>query len=172
MADDESTWDAIQRFAAEQHSASDDQILALIEAIPPLADENDPCWDDVAYWKSYAHPYVAMAHVAGMRKLRRAVRPLLERACYGDPGEIMRGLRHTFEGVYKPDWNLLADEYLALARAERLGTRLWAVASLTVLDDPRAAPVFEASVREDPEEISSWAKGGLKRLRRGGQASV
>jgi len=76
----------------------------------------------------------------------------------------MRGLRHEFEAIYKPDWTLLADEYLALARADRLGTRLWAIDSLMVVDDPRAVPAFEASVRDDPEEIRWRAEIGLKRL--------
>lgn len=76
----------------------------------------------------------------------------------------MRGLRHTFEAIYKPDWKSLADEYLALARAPRLGTRLWAIDSLMVVDDPRAIPVFEASIHEDPQEIRWRAEIGLKRL--------
>jgi hypothetical protein len=74
-----------------------------------------------------------------------------------------------FEAIYNPDWSALADEYLAVARAERLGTRMWAIASLMVVDDPRAASVFEASVREDPKDISWYSDAGLERLRRGAE---
>jgi hypothetical protein len=76
----------------------------------------------------------------------------------------MRGLRHCFEGIYKPDWGSLANEYVAAARSDRLGTRLWAIHGLMVLDDPRAVPVFEASLREDPPEIRRIAEIGLKRI--------
>jgi hypothetical protein len=144
-------------------SASDDEVLAVLAAIEPLPDERDPRWNDESFWFTVAYRFLGR-----LRKLRPAVRLILERACYGDPGETMRGLRHVIEGIYNPDWHLLADEYLALTRAERLGTRMWAIAGLMILDDPRALPVFEASLREDPEDISSYAKIGLKRLGRAG----
>jgi hypothetical protein len=84
----------------------------------------------------------------------------------------MRGLRHPLEAIFNPDWSALVDEYLAVARGDRLGTRMWAIAGLAVVDDPRAAPVFEASVREDPADINSFAKIGLERLARGGPAAM
>ena len=76
----------------------------------------------------------------------------------------MRVLRHFLEGIYDSDWSALADEYLALARSDRLGTRLWAIDGLMVLDDRRAVTVFEASIREDSEEIRWRARIGLERL--------
>src|SRR5688572_15924666 len=119
---DESPVDSIARAAAAQRALSDDEILARLDSLPALADEGDPSWDSDDYWQRVAYPYLAFADVAAERKLRRAVRPLLERACYGDPGEIMRGLRHPLEAIFNPDWASLADEYLAVARNERLGT--------------------------------------------------
>jgi hypothetical protein len=145
-------------------AASDQEVLAKLAAVEPLPDESDPRWNDDTFWFDVAYRFLGLGEVAASRKLRPAVRLMLERACYGDPGETMRGLRHTFEAIYKPDWKSLADEYLALARAPRLGTRLWAIDSLIVVDDPRAIPVFEASVREDPEDIRWRAEIGLKRL--------
>ncbi|HSW15248.1 MAG TPA: zinc ribbon domain-containing protein [Solimonas sp.] len=164
MDHDEPPVKIIGRLAAANDTTSDDEVLTRIASLPSLADETDACWDLNEYWHSVAYPFIAMADVAAKRRLKPAVRLLLERACYGDPGEIMRGLRHSFEAIYKPDWRSLANEYLALARAERMGTRLWAIDSLMVLDDARAVPVFEASVREDPEEIRWRAEIGLKRL--------
>ena len=173
MADDDETpVDSIARAAAAQRPLSDDEFLARLEALPALADEDDPSWNEDEYWERVAYPYLAFADVAAERKLRRAVRPLLERACYGDPGEIMRGLRHPLEAIFNPDWAGLANEYLAVARSERLGARMWAIAGLAVVDDPRAGPIFEASIREDPPDISSYAKIGLKRLARGGAAAI
>jgi hypothetical protein len=164
VAVDEDPVKIVERLAAAYGAAPDEEVLAAIASLPPLADETDPCWDSDEYWRDAAEPFLALAEVARERRLRPAVRLLIERACYGDPGEIMRGLRHVFEAIYNPDWGSLADEYLALARAERLGTRLWAIDSLIVVDDPRAVPVFEASLREDPEEIRWRAKVGLERL--------
>lgn len=154
----------IHAVAKEMASASDEEVLAALAAFDPLPDECDRQWNDDAFWFGVAYRFLGLAQVARLRKLRAAVRLILERACYGDPGETMRGLRHVFEGIYNPEWSLLANEYLSLARAERLGTRLWAIAGLMVVDDPRAVPVFETSVREDPEDISFYARIGLKRL--------
>lgn len=164
MTEHESPAETIERLVAARDMASDGDILAELASLPALADETDRCWESDAYWLSNIYPFLALADVARKRRLRPAVRLLLERACYGDPGEIMRGLRHTFEAIFHPEWYSLAEEFLALARSERLGTRLWAIASLVVLDDPRAIPVFEASKCDDPKEIGSWAEIGLKRL--------
>lgn len=144
--------------------ASDEEVLAALGALEPLPDESDARWNDRSFWLDVAHRFLGLAEVAQSRKLRAAVRLILERASYGDPGEAMRGLRHVCESIFDPDWTALADEYLALARAERLGTRLWAIANLTVLDDPRAMVVFETSLREDPEDVRGWAEIGLDRL--------
>jgi hypothetical protein len=145
-------------------AASDERVLAELAAVEPLPDESDPRWNDDHFWFIIAYRFLGLGEVAALRKLRPAVRLMLERACYGDPGETMRGLRHTFEAIYKPDWKSLADEYLVLARAPRLGTRLWAIDGLIVVDDARAIPVFEESVREDPEDIRWRAEIGLERL--------
>jgi hypothetical protein len=150
----------------EMAHTSDEQVLAALAKMEPLPDESDSRWNDDTFWFTAAYRFLGLANVARLRKLRPAVRLILKRACYGDPGETMRGLRHVFEGIYNPEWNLLADEYIALARNERLGTRMWAIAGLTILDDPRAVPVFAASLREDPEDISSYAEIGLERLGR------
>lgn len=154
----------IDAWTAAYDGADDDQVLSAIASLTPLVDETDALWTSEEYYRTNAYPFMALADIAAKRRLRPAVRLLLERACYGDPGEIMRSLRHVFEAIYKPDWTSLADEYLALARAERLGTRLWAIDGLMVMDDARAVPVFEASSREDPEAIRSLAQIGLKRL--------
>jgi hypothetical protein len=145
-------------------AASDERVLAELAAVEPLPDESDPRWNDDHFWFIIAYRFLGLGEVAALRKLRPAVRLMLERACYGDPGETMRGLRHTFEAIYNPDWKSLADEYLVLARAPRLGTRLWAIDGLIVVDDARAIPVFEESVREDPEDIRWRAEIGLERL--------
>src|SRR5262249_42853329 len=111
----------IDAIVNELASATGDQVLAALAAIEPLPDESDARWNDETFWFSVAYRFLGLGDVARLRKLRPAVRLILERACYGDPGETMRGLRHVFEGIYHPEWDLLANEYLAFARAKRLG---------------------------------------------------
>jgi hypothetical protein len=154
----------IADLAASFQTLSDADVLAAINALPPLVDETDPQWDNDDYWGSVAYPYLALADVAARRRLRDAIRPLLDRACYGDPGEIMRGLRCSFEAIVKPDWVALADICLEAARSSRLGTKLWAIDELTVLEDERARPIFEEAAHDASQWLSDVGKMGLKRL--------
>ncbi len=156
--------DIITDLAASFRAASDSEVLDAIAALPPLLDESDSHWEHDEYWHNVAYLYVALADVAAERRLRGAIRPLLDRACYGDPGEIMRGLRHSLEAIVQPDWDALADICLDAARCDRLGTKLWAIDELAVLDDPRARPIFEEAVANAPKEIRELAEIGLKRL--------
>ena len=156
--------ESIAAVAAEFKDSSDAEVLAALAALPALADETDPCWKADDYWEGVAYRYLGLADVACERRLRAAIPLLLDRACYGDPGEIMRGLRHNLEAIVEPEWDALADLCLAAAQSPRLGTRLWAIDQLLVLDDPRAEPVFRDAVRTGPEEIAWRAEVGLERL--------
>lgn len=142
---------------------NDNELLAELASLPPLADENNPCWQDESYWRN-ADLYLALASLAAERKLRPAIKLLLERASYGDPNEIMRGLRHKLEAIVNPDWSYLTDVCLEAAQSSRLGTRLWAISELAILDDVRAKPIFEEAVKTGAGEIRSRAESGLKRL--------
>jgi hypothetical protein len=167
MADERKANLIIAEMAAARTLRSDAEVLAELESLPPLADESDACWHDDDYWKRTAYPYLVLVDVTATRRLRPAIRLLLERACYGDPGEIMRGLRHGLEAIINPDWSFLATICLEAARSPRLGTRLWAIDELTVLKDPRSKPIFEEAVRNGPEEIRWRAEIGLERLSKG-----
>jgi hypothetical protein len=156
----------IRDLAGERAKCSDEEVLAEIESIPPLADENDAAWDEPTYWSDIAYRYVALSDVAAERKLRAAVWLLLERACNGDPGEMMRGMRHSFEAIFAPDWRALADVCIELCASQRVGTRMWATHQLMILDDPRAKPVFERALNDDNAEVRGAAAAGLERLAR------
>ena len=99
-----------------------------------------------------------------MRRLKRAIRLLLDRACYGYPGEIFQGLRHASEAIVNPRWSEQTNICLEAARSPRLGTQLWAIDQLGTLDDERARPVLEEPVRSAPQEIKWRAEIGLDRL--------
>lgn len=148
--------------AREFHSDSD--LLAELAALPPLADEHDTCWQNEEYWNGVVFPYLALADLAATRRLRPAIPLLLERACYGDPGEIMRGLRHNLEAIVAPNYAELTDVCLDAAHSSRFGTRLWAIDELAVLADARARAIFEEAVVTGPELIRSCAMIGLDRL--------
>src|SRR5262249_30216998 len=130
------------------------------------ADEDDPVWSEEEYWRNTAEVYIALSDISAKRRLQASIPLLLERACYGDPGEIMRGLRHRLEAIVVPDWACLADICLELARSPRKGTRLWAIEQLAILDDPRAKSLFERAIETEPPWIAEAAARGLKRLAR------
>jgi hypothetical protein len=169
MTDQRMPAQIIADMVSARASKSDAEVLAELAAFPPLPDENDPAWKKDATWQE-AMRFVALADVAAARRLKPAIRLLLDRACYGDPGEMFRGLRHASEAIVSPRWSELVDICLEAATSQRLGTRLWAIDELTILEDERARPIFEESMRTDPKEIRSVAEDGLQRLnaKRGG----
>jgi hypothetical protein len=154
---------SIAELVASNSTKTDDEILAELAAFPPLADESDPCWKDDSYWQT-ANLYLALAEIVATRKLRPAIKLLLERAAYGDPNEIMSGLRHILEAIVNPDWIFLTEVCLEVAQSPRLGTQLWAIDELVLLEDPRAKPIFEEVMKNAPEEIRWRAENGLNRL--------
>lgn len=89
----------IDDLAATLAKLSDAEVLDKLVAVPPLADEAGPCWNDKEYWHQVAYPYAALWSVAAERKLRAAVPLILDRACLGDPGEVMRNLCHALEAI-------------------------------------------------------------------------
>ncbi len=119
---------------------------------------------DETYWIDFAYRYVALSDVAAERRLRPAARLLLERACNGDPGEMMRGLRHACERIFNPDWTALADVCIELSASERPGTRQWAIHQLMILDDPRARRIFDRALHDEVVETRENAAIGLRRL--------
>jgi len=164
MSDARAPHEVIAEGVAAFAGRPDADVLAALAALPPLVDETDTSWDSDTYWSAVAYPYIILADVAAKRRLRPAIQLLLERACFGDPGEIMRGLRHSLEAIVNPDWAALADECIVAARSSRSGTVLWAVDQLAVLNDPRARPVFEGALSRPEPEIRDAARLGLKRL--------
>jgi hypothetical protein len=159
-------YELIQDFVRERANHSDAEVLEEIARLPALADEGDSAWDDDSYWRDVACLFVALNDVASERKLRPAVRLLLERACNGDPGEMMRGIRHAHERIFSPDWSALADVCMDLAASARPGTRMWAIHQLMILDDARARAVFERALHDDVDDIRHTAGVGLERLQR------
>src|ERR1700704_5319285 len=89
MADQPKPYQIIADMVAAHASTSADGVVAELAALPPLPDEDDPAWEQDATWQM-AYRFVALAQVSATRRLKPAIRLLLERACYGDPGEMFR----------------------------------------------------------------------------------
>jgi len=154
----------IERMVALRQDRTDLELLAELQQLPPLSDERDAAWDDPSYWETVAYRFIALTDLVALRRLRAAVPLVLDRMCLGDPGEIMRGIRHSLEAAVAEDLGLLADFCLAASQSPRPGTILWAIDELIVLDDPRAEPVFQAALTSAVEDIRSRAAIGLQRL--------
>lgn len=136
MVDERMPHQFIADMIAAPASVSDADTLAELSAFPPLPDEDDPAWEQDATWQE-ANRFVALADISAARRLKPAIRLLLDRACYGDPGEMFRGLRHACEAIVNPNWSELTVICLEAAQSARLGTRLWAIDQLTILDGER-----------------------------------
>ena len=124
MADELMPHQIIANMVAVRELMNDAEILAELSALPPMPDESDPAWDQEATWHE-AYRFLALADLAAARRLKPAIRLLLDRASYGDPGEIFRRLRHCSEAIVCPPWSELVDICLEAARSGRLGTQLW-----------------------------------------------
>src|SRR5687768_520065 len=165
MSDERMRYQIIEDLAAARRRQSDADVLAELSAIPPLADENDLCWNDDGYWLQVANPYLAFWNIIAERRLRAAIPLILDRACFGDPGEIMRGLCHALEAIVDPDWSALTEFCVAALASPRPGTRLWAAFELNRLRDPIAIPALEHAAQDDVPEVREEAASALERTK-------
>jgi HEAT repeat protein len=127
----------IQQMVIQRLVWPNEYILAELTAMPVLPDAGDVLWNDEKTWEQ-AYLFVALADVAAYKRLRPAIPLLFERACYGDPGEMMRGLRHSLEAIVEENWQLLGLECQRAAKSPQKGARLWAIAELGVLREKRS----------------------------------
>lgn len=161
----EDAFDAIDRFRAEWKKISDARFLSLIKNFKPLADEDDPAWDEESYWVDGLYRFLAFSREAAVRKLEEAIPLLLDRATEFDQDSLLEGLRHDFEEIMAPDWSALADICLEKAKSKRAGTRKWSIYQLTVLDDARALATFKAALKDKDPDIKGLAQIGIDHLK-------
>ena len=162
MKNDQKPMDHILALFEQRRSWPDDAIVEELVTLAVLPDEDDPAWDDERTWREHADLYVALADVAAARRLRPALRLLLERASYGDPGEMMRGLRHSLEEIVAPDWQVLTDACMEATTYPQRGARLWAVSELGVLRDARALQTLIDALNDPADEVRLMACKSLK----------
>lgn len=165
MADDRMPYQIIDDMAAARTRFSDKKVLAELAAIPPLADEGDSCWASDEYWQQVAYPYLALWNNAAERRLWTAIPLMLDRACFGDPGEIMRNLFHALEAIVDPDWSALTEPCVAALKSQRAGTRLWAARELQRIRDPSALPWLQAAQDDDVESVRESTQAAIESTR-------
>src|SRR5579864_3910818 len=156
MADERMPHQIIHDMTTDRQRLSDQEVLAEFSAIPPLADEDDPCWSEEEYWQRVAYPYLALWNIAAERRLSAAIPLMLDRACFGDPGEIMRNLCHTLETIVNPDWSALTGACVVALKSPRAGTRLWAAHELQRVRDPSALPALLAAETDEVKWVREW----------------
>jgi HEAT repeats len=144
-------YEIIEELYRERLNHQEQDILKELSELPILPDEEDEAWNDDQTWRQ-AYLYVALADVAAQRKLTSAVVPLLEKASYGDPGEMMRGLRNQLEAIVAPDWKKLAHICSSLSKHPQKGTRLWSVHQLGILQEPEVLDYLTDAL-SDPADL-------------------
>jgi HEAT repeat protein len=148
----------------ERRNWSDDQILSELKALPVLPDENVFMESEREQdWRNL-YLFLALADQAAERQLQPALPLLLERASYGDPGETMRGLRHSLEAIVHPDWHVLTDVCIQAASYSQRGARLWAVTELGVLRNARARQTLIDALNDPADEVREAAMLSIEML--------
>lgn len=145
--------DIMEPHRARLAALTDDDLLAHLRDLEPLPDESEPAWfvEGSPLWDRCGE-FLAFADEVALRHLRDGIGLLLERACFGDPFETMRGLRHSLERTVDGDWPALTAICMSAVRSDRPGARLWALFELAILRDPEALPTIAAGLR-DPEAL-------------------
>jgi hypothetical protein len=155
------TWAEVTKLMEARAAQTDVEILAEFEALAPL-DERSATSED-AFWE-HAVMYLALTEICAERRLRPGATLILEKAEFGDPGSIMRGIRHALERIYNPDWAGLAQVCIDAFKTRRPGSQVWAMSELRVLEQPFARVVFEDVLRRRGVEYVSDAEQGIARL--------
>lgn len=155
--------ETIARLVNEREARSDTEILAELRALEPLPPEASAAWRDDATW-SRAYLVVALGDLVAERRLREGVAAILSCMCLGDPGEMMRGMRHSLEAAVDQDWSFLARVCSDAARSDRAGARYWATAELGILRDASTLDTLIAGLDDPESEVAHEACKSLMML--------
>ncbi len=155
--------EVISGLVADRAKRTDQELLSELKKLAPLPPEPSDAWSSDATW-ARAHLFVALADLAAKRKLRAAAPLLLERAALGDPGEMMRGLRHSLEKIFKPDWPALVQVCITQLQTGPAGARAWALDQLAVLRDPTSLDAILTRLTDEQLEVREFARQAVVML--------
>lgn len=156
--------DHIRMLYEQFSSLNDDELIAKITALPVLPDEDDPLWNDDTTWEEHLHVYIALLDLAAERKLLSSIPLFLERSCYGDPGETMRGIHHSFEYMVNPNWDVLAKISIEIAEHPYRGARLWSIEQLGRLRLDYTLDVVIKALSDEAELVREQARASLRMI--------
>lgn len=155
--------EVIAGLVADRAKRTDQELLSELKKFKPLPPEANDAWSSEATW-ARAHLFVALADLSAKRKLRAAAPLLLERAALGDPGELMRGLRHSLENIFKPDWPALVQICITQLQTGPAGARAWALDQLAVLRDPKSLEAILTRLTDEQAEVREFARQAVVML--------
>lgn len=161
MAKEKMPYEIIDELAIKYDKLSDAEVLDKLRAIPPIPDEDDAAWNQ-SLWDNAVYPYLALWQVVAVRRMRDAIPLILDRACFGDPGETMRNMCHALEAIVNPNWSELTPPCIAALKSQRAGTRLWAARQLGRLRDADALPALESAAADPEPRVREWVQAALE----------
>ncbi len=165
MAKAKMPYEIIQDLAIKYDKLSDAKVLDKLRAIPPLPDGDDASSWEQTFWDNVAYHYLALWRVVCVRQLRVAIPLILDRACFGDPGETMRGMCHILEGIVRPNWSELTPYCVAALKSERAGTRKWAAFQLARLRERSALSALEEAEGDPIPDVRSEIQKAIRSTR-------
>lgn len=151
----------IEQYAKELSPLSDDELLRALRALAPLPPESHKDWNEESTWLA-AYRFLAFSDLCATRRIRASVPLLLDRASSGDPGEMMRGLRHTLEGIFDPDRSGLAAVLCESTKSASPGARRWALNELGTLRDSVASAAVMSRLVDEIEVVREEACFALR----------
>lgn len=160
---DKMPWEQIKALYDERINWPDRKLIAELTSLASLPDEDDPAWEQDETWQR-AYLFVAHADLAAARRLIQAIPLLYERATYGDPGELMRGLRHNMEAIVKPMWSVLTRLSMQAAAYPQKGARMWAISQLGVLREAVSFDTIAKALTDEAELVRQEARLSLQML--------
>jgi hypothetical protein len=138
-----------QQWIEKYEGYSDEALLSELSSLPVLPDESDPSWDNRQTRENLAYPYLALARIAGERRIKKAISLLFEKSSYGDPYEMVQGIRHSIEKIVNPDWDTLNEICIQITQSPYRGARLWAVRELGILRNKDSFDTLVNALNDD-----------------------
>ncbi|WP_338874935.1 hypothetical protein WBJ53_04875 [Spirosoma sp. SC4-14] len=160
---DEENWPQItKQIHLERESWTVSQVINELLALPPMPDEDDNLWDYTKTWYE-AEVFLADVNYAARHHLESVIPILYQKACYGDPGEILRGVfKNSVYDIASRDEEKVIHYAVQAYKSIRNGTRYWAVYSLSFFKDlPQAHSILVDALLDSEHQIRSFAEYSL-----------
>lgn len=155
-----SVWDDpagnIERQYRERLEWNEGRIVEELRTMTALPPYRGRAWESEEPWAA-AQLLVAHAAVAAERRLRSPLPLILDRMRLGDPGEMMRGMRHSLEAGVSHDLSLLAALCVAACSSANPGARYWAVQELGIVKECSTISSAVALLRDLESEVAEAA---------------